>query len=701
MAHNLSPQPPAYPVGDAMRRQVAGRRRRGSLWHNLFLVATLIGIVALLALLYNIINGAFGYVAVQNKIDPETVVLAYEEQQLLTAPNLVASENDEDLVAGIVDNPYAIGFFGYAYYHHQADKLKVLSIDGVAPNAETVHSSEYPLARPLFLYTTPKILAEKPQVSAFLHYYLTNVNAEISAVGYFPATEETIQRNQSALQTAAPANRATTGDIAIAGSSTVYPLTARLAEQFKTSGFGGAITIDNIGTKAGLVRFCDGNDVDIANASRAITRAESELCAKKRLTPLALHIGTDALAVVTSTENTFLSALTTAQLRQIFFSTAQKWSEIDPAWPAEPIMRVAPGIDSGTLDFFVESVADQTLAELPKAALVTILQENVSTGLLRRLENDQPFTERSQENVYALVLERVVEPQIVRSWSLRDSLLRRTEIEVEAAEIPNGELTFRSWLTADFLTNTQSPLPQQSGVRTAILGSLWVILITILFSLPIGVGAAIYLEEYADNNRLNRFIETNINNLAGVPSIIYGLLGLAVFVRILEPLTSGSLFGAADPTTANGRTVLSAGLTLGLLILPLIIINAREAIRAVPASLRQASLGLGATKWQTIWHHVLPGAIPGILTGTILAISRALGETAPLVVIGASTFIVVDPDGPFAKFTTLPIQIYQWTSRPQAEFRNIAAAAILVLLALLLTLNATAVLLRNRYTRRV
>jgi len=166
----------------------------------------------------------------------------------------------------------------------------------------------------------------------------------------------------------------------------------------------------------------------------------------------------------------------------------------------------------------------------------------------------------------------------------------------------------------------------------------------------------------------------------------------------LEPLTSGRLWGVVDPTTANGRTVLSAGLTLGLLIMPVIIINAREAIRAVPNSLRQASYGLGATQWQTIWHHVLPTALPGILTGAILAISRAIGETAPLVVIGASTFIVMDPNSPFAKFTTLPIQIYQWTSRPQAEFRNLAAAAIVVLMVLLLTLNASAVILRNRYS---
>jgi len=179
------------------------------------------------------------------------------------------------------------------------------------------------------------------------------------------------------------------------------------------------------------------------------------------------------------------------------------------------------------------------------------------------------------------------------------------------------------------------------------------------------------------------------------------MLGLAIFVRALEPFTSGALLGyVEDPTQANGRTILSAGLTLGLLVLPLIIINAQEAIRAVPNSLRRASYGLGATRWQTVWSHVLPNAIPGILTGTILAISRAIGETAPLVVVGASTYITFDPDSPFSKFTALPIQIYQWTARPQAEFRNLAAAAILVLLALLLTMNVSAILLRNRYRRQ-
>jgi phosphate transport system permease protein len=204
--------------------------------------------------------------------------------------------------------------------------------------------------------------------------------------------------------------------------------------------------------------------------------------------------------------------------------------------------------------------------------------------------------------------------------------------------------------------------------------------------LPIGVGAAIYLEEYATKNRLNSLIQININNLAGVPSIIYGLLGLTIFVRALGSIT-------------QGRSLLSAALTMALLILPLIIINAQEAIRAVPDSLRQASYGVGATKWQTIWHHVLPVALPGILTGNILAMSRAIGETAPLVIVGAAAFAVADPTGPFSTFTALPIQIYGWTARPQQEFKIIAAAAIIVLLIVLLSLNSVAIILRNRFRK--
>ena len=350
-----------------------------------------------------------------------------------------------------------------------------------------------------------------------------------------------------------------------------------------------------------------------------------------------------------------------------------------------------------------DTLASVPLDELSRDELVEILQANVSAGLFRRFESEIPMVERSQADVLELVLERVVEPEIVEVHGLQDSLLNQREILANAAEkYDRPSYEFRSWVSPNFITSPQSNEPQFAGIRTAILGSLWVIAITIATSFPIGVGAAVYLEEYASDNWLNRIIQTNINNLAGVPSIIYGILGLAIFVRLLEPLTSGAAFGVLESgTTANGRTILSAGLTLALLVLPLIIINAQEAIRAVPSSLRQASYGLGATKWQTIWHHVLPTALPGILTGTILAMSRALGETAPLVVVGASTFIPVDPSGPFSKFTTLPIQIYQWTSRPQESFRFIAGAAIVVLMALLLMLNTTAIILRNKYSRKL
>ncbi len=348
------------------------------------------------------------------------------------------------------------------------------------------------------------------------------------------------------------------------------------------------------------------------------------------------------------------------------------------------------------------AVNNIAVEELSKDELVRILKENISAGLYRRYETEKPFAERERDEVYLLIEEKVIEPEIIDTWLLNESLLQGRNIRSELAETnPEAVLVFRSWVNGQLLSNPQSSQPLTAGVRTAILGSLWTIAITILFAFPIGVGAAIYLEEYAKDNLVNRVIRMNINNLAGVPSIIYGMLGLAIFVRSLEPLTSGVLLGLAEPGTANGRTILSAGLTLGLLILPLLIINAQEAIRAVPKSLSQASFGLGATQWQTIWHHVIPNAMPGILTGTILAISRAIGETAPLVVVGAATFISFDPDGPFSKFTTLPIQIYQWTARPQAEFRNLAAGAILVLLILLLSLNASAILLRSRFQKEI
>lgn len=366
------------------------------------------------------------------------------------------------------------------------------------------------------------------------------------------------------------------------------------------------------------------------------------------------------------------------------------------------------------------------LGDLSYDEMVDLLAANVTSGVGRRMEREQRFYEdrlvfeteevwmeicssddppegctrgpRGQSDLLQLVNERVVAPDVIASYQLVPSLLDPEAFTEEVAEgfatggfgdytADQVRIEWRAWFNWTFLTTPSSANPETAGIRTAILGSAWIVLITVLFAVPVGVGAALYLVEFAKPSRFNEFIQTNINNLAGVPSIIFGMLGLAIFVRVLEPIT-------------QGRTIMSAGLTLGLLTLPVVIISSQEALKSVPDSLRHAGLSLGATKWQTVRSQVLPVALPGILTGTILAVARAIGETAPLILVGAAGFITSDPSGPFSNFTALPIQIFQWTSFPQEEFRNIAAAASIALLLLLLTLNAVAVILRNRYSRK-
>lgn len=239
------------------------------------------------------------------------------------------------------------------------------------------------------------------------------------------------------------------------------------------------------------------------------------------------------------------------------------------------------------------------------------------------------------------------------------------------------------WLDIQFLSSFPSRFPELAGIKSALFGSLWLIGLTALFAVPIGVLAAIYMEEYAPQNRLTRLIELNIANLAGVPSIVYGLLGLALFVRLF----------------ALERSILAGALTMSLLVLPVIIIAAWEAIRAVPTSLREAAYGLGATRWQVVQSHVLPMAMPGILTGIILSLSRAIGETAPLIVMGALTYVAFVPEGPMDEFTTLPIQIFNWTANPQEAFQDLAAAGILVLLGILLVTNSIALAIRYWSTK--
>ena len=239
-------------------------------------------------------------------------------------------------------------------------------------------------------------------------------------------------------------------------------------------------------------------------------------------------------------------------------------------------------------------------------------------------------------------------------------------------------------LNWQFLTSLPSRRPEEAGIYPALIGTMWLITLTTILALPIGIAAAIYLEEYGTGNWLARIIEINIANLAGVPSIIYGLLGLGLFVR----------------TMGFGRSVMAGAATMALLVLPIVILSTREALRTVPKSMREGSYALGATKWQTIWHQVLPSAMPSLFTGVILALSRAIGETAPLITIGALTYVPFAPDSIWSPFTVLPIQIFDWLSRPQVAFSQNAAAGIIVLLALLLTMNGVAIFLRDRYQQR-
>ena len=241
-----------------------------------------------------------------------------------------------------------------------------------------------------------------------------------------------------------------------------------------------------------------------------------------------------------------------------------------------------------------------------------------------------------------------------------------------------------SSLDTQFLTSSPSRIPAKAGILPALIGTLWVTVLVALITLPIGIGAAIYLEEYAGRGRISRLLKINISNLAGVPSIVYGIFGLAIFVRGLD----------------LGRTVFAASLTLSLLILPVVIISSAEALKAVPPSQREAAYALGATRWQVIRRALLPAAAPGILTGIVLAVARAVGETAPLILIGAVTFVTFVPTNPFEdKYTVLPIQIFNWANRPQEAFLEISAAAILVLIALMLLLNGAAIYLRARLSR--
>lgn len=272
--------------------------------------------------------------------------------------------------------------------------------------------------------------------------------------------------------------------------------------------------------------------------------------------------------------------------------------------------------------------------------------------------------------------------QMFKYWGIFCTLLGLVLLAIFIGSILVDGLQRIDW---DFITSLPSRSAERAGIYTALMGSIWILVLTALIALPLGIAAAIYLEEYAHKSKLASILEVNISNLAGVPSIIYGLLGLEIFVRVME----------------MGASVLAGGFTLALLILPIVIVSTREALKAVPKSVRDASFALGASKWQTISQQLLPASFGGILTGIILALSRAIGETAPLIVIGALAYVPFAPESPMDEFSVLPIQIFHWISRPQHGFEINAAAAIIILLLITFAMNAIAVYFRNKWQKKL
>ena len=332
--NNLN-QTSMYPEGSELKKQVSSRQQRGFMWQISFIIATMVGIVALVALLYNIINSSFGYVAVQNTTDPEAVVMTMHENKILNATNVNSSENDIQLANRTASSPYAVAFFGYSYYQRKTDKLRVLTIDGMNPSVESVESGEYFMARPLYFYASESAIHEKPQVQNFVRYYLDNVNNVISDVGYFATSDEVIANSLAQLDAFDAAGaEATDESILISGSSTVFPLSREIIKQYEDSGASAEIELSSTGSKAGIAQFCNSGSIDIANASRAMNRAEQEICRKSRITPLEFRVGTDAIAVVVSQKNEFVDELTLDELRTLF-TTAVNWSDVRVGWPDE------------------------------------------------------------------------------------------------------------------------------------------------------------------------------------------------------------------------------------------------------------------------------------------------------------------------------------------------------------------------------
>jgi len=369
-----------------------------------------------------------------------------------------------------------------------------------------------------------------------------------------------------------------------------------------------------------------------------------------------------------------------------------------------------PVLVQNTVDPATLAVDGVPLEEQSAAQLAGLLRAHLSAGVLRRLEAEQPLDQRSREDLSGIVVERVVAPRVLTSWYLSDALLSRQEIAREQARHPGATVSFRAWLNPRFLAGSQSSVPENAGVRTAILGSLWVVAITIVVAFPVGVAAAIYLEEYAGDSLAQRIIQTNINNLAGVPSIVYGVFGLGFFVYGIGGSIDAFFYPERLPTPTFGTGgILWASLTLALLTVPVVIVSTEEGLAAVPKGLREGSLSLGATKLQTLLKVVLPMATPGIMTGMILAMARAAGEVAPLMLVGVvklAPSLPIDGTFPFfhmdRKFMHLGFHIYDvGFQSPNVEAaKPMVFVTTLLLLAIVITASSAAIVIRNRMKQK-
>ena len=326
------------------------------------------------------------------------------------------------------------------------------------------------------------------------------------------------------------------------------------------------------------------------------------------------------------------------------------------------------------------------IEEYDEAALAGLIRTDAGAGIVRRYEQEGALEDLPRPRLREIAETHVFQPSVLDTWSLSESLLRTAHIRGRLDETEGTALRFRAWIRPSFLTQPLERRPLTTGIRTALLGTVWIVTVSLAIAFPIGVATAVFLTEYDRGGWFSRFVRSNIETMASIPSIIYGILGLALFVRSLGPITSGAAFGV-EGTGTVGRTVLSAALTLAILVLPSIVINSRDILERVPRSYREACYAVGASRSAVVVRRVLPAVSGQLITVLFLGISRVIGETAPLLVVGAAAFISVDPQGVFSRFTALPAQVFYWSARPGLEYQRLAAAAIIVLLVLSTTIN--------------